>query len=670
MFEHERSRTRRVWQPQSEAVLRSPATDTEPEMAPPVVHEVLAAAGERLDEETAATMGARYGRDFSQVRVHADARAGESADAVGARAYTVGNHIVFADGAYAPQTEQGSHLLAHELIHTLQQPLAGPAATSASLPVGAPTDPAEREAETNAGLANGGATVDLTAGVHGAALRRQTPPSGGMRPAHARGFGGEQAMGFAYPQEEWIFLGGPSGAAGHGVTTSGFDGVAVRTGGPLEIHLLDNKSLARQGNVSSATALTTNLQRNIGDLTTLVAEPRFDDVPRIGEIRTALSAARTALQTGQRLPGSVRLIVTNAGGRSTGVTGTLANQGVEFRDLNQPAPRPAPTAPPAAGTRSTGTPQGGTRSAEGEAGSGGRSSTDARVGTPSEPPIEAGPSPKGTAAIGGIFVAFQGINFVSNLINDHIQGKRAQQALDAIAPEVARNRAAHPNAFTLVVLVYSQVEAPSESLIQPGPVFSHLETGSGVTKDEARRDWQRTPQLRAAGGRVRQEEMWIPPVQQAGPAAMARPFPRAALATFAVGRAILQDVEWGGLTGFDDEGTTKLTVPADVQPRFIVMRVPSPLRWFYEGVHDTVIPVEERAAAEGGSIPVVNLDPSMPFADVSAACVFPADDDTAALFAAGPPTRDNLGHLRGRVNLQEARWVRPENIQVLGRFTD
>ena len=59
--------------------------------------------------------------DFSRVRIHTDARAAESSRAVNARAYTVGQDIVFSAGSYAPSTEAGRKLLAHELAHTLQQ---------------------------------------------------------------------------------------------------------------------------------------------------------------------------------------------------------------------------------------------------------------------------------------------------------------------------------------------------------------------------------------------------------------------------------------------------------------------------------------------------------------------------------------------------------------------
>jgi hypothetical protein len=59
--------------------------------------------------------------DLSNVRIHTDARAAESARAVNARAYTVGNSVVFGSGEFAPETFEGRKLLAHELTHVAQQ---------------------------------------------------------------------------------------------------------------------------------------------------------------------------------------------------------------------------------------------------------------------------------------------------------------------------------------------------------------------------------------------------------------------------------------------------------------------------------------------------------------------------------------------------------------------
>ncbi len=88
---------------------------------PPIVHDVLNSSGQPLDVGTRAFMEPRFGFDFSRVRVHADARAAESAQAVNALAYTVGHNVVFGTGQYAPGTNEGRRLLAHELTHVVQQ---------------------------------------------------------------------------------------------------------------------------------------------------------------------------------------------------------------------------------------------------------------------------------------------------------------------------------------------------------------------------------------------------------------------------------------------------------------------------------------------------------------------------------------------------------------------
>jgi hypothetical protein len=138
---------------------------------PPIVHEVLRSAGQPLDAATRVFMEPRFGHDFSTVqlrvapglartglalgapgnafereaervgasvgqkhipdtrggydfgavRLHTDVRAAESARAVNALAYTVGSHIVFGSGQYAPGTNGGRQLLAHELTHVAQQ---------------------------------------------------------------------------------------------------------------------------------------------------------------------------------------------------------------------------------------------------------------------------------------------------------------------------------------------------------------------------------------------------------------------------------------------------------------------------------------------------------------------------------------------------------------------
>lgn len=89
--------------------------------APAAVHDVLAGSGRPLDASSRTFFEPRFGQDFSRVRVHTDAAAARSAREVSANAYTVGHHIVFAPGRFAPQSVPGRHLLAHELTHVVQQ---------------------------------------------------------------------------------------------------------------------------------------------------------------------------------------------------------------------------------------------------------------------------------------------------------------------------------------------------------------------------------------------------------------------------------------------------------------------------------------------------------------------------------------------------------------------
>jgi len=84
-----------------------------------------------------------FGHDFSQVRVHTDSKAAESARAVNALAYTVGRNVAFDAGQYTPQTPIGQMLLAHELTHVLQQ---GNSDTTRPTRLSAETDHHEREA--------------------------------------------------------------------------------------------------------------------------------------------------------------------------------------------------------------------------------------------------------------------------------------------------------------------------------------------------------------------------------------------------------------------------------------------------------------------------------------------------------------------------------------------
>jgi len=88
--------------------------------APRAVGRALHGPGQALDAADAGFLGARMGAAFDRVRLHVGPAADEAARSVGARAFALGHHLVFAQGEYRPRQAEGRRLLAHELAHTLQ----------------------------------------------------------------------------------------------------------------------------------------------------------------------------------------------------------------------------------------------------------------------------------------------------------------------------------------------------------------------------------------------------------------------------------------------------------------------------------------------------------------------------------------------------------------------
>ncbi|MFJ7214214.1 DUF4157 domain-containing protein [Amycolatopsis sp. NPDC098790] len=129
----------------------SASTLVEEERSP--VHDVVSSGGgSPLDTSTREDMESRFGQDFSDVRVHTDGAAHESAKSVNAQAYTVGSNIVFQRDKYDPSSAGGQHMLAHELTHVVQQrsgPVEGTDA-GGGVKVSDPSDRFEREAVANA----------------------------------------------------------------------------------------------------------------------------------------------------------------------------------------------------------------------------------------------------------------------------------------------------------------------------------------------------------------------------------------------------------------------------------------------------------------------------------------------------------------------------------------
>lgn len=134
----------------------------------PVLDVVGRGGGQALDGPTRSGMESAFGHDFSGVRLHTGSEAAASARSVQAKAYTVGDDIVFGSGL-SPTSGEGRHTLAHELTHVVQQrsgPVDG-APAAGGISISDPSDRFERAAEATA------AEVMAGGSASGAAVQRQ-----------------------------------------------------------------------------------------------------------------------------------------------------------------------------------------------------------------------------------------------------------------------------------------------------------------------------------------------------------------------------------------------------------------------------------------------------------------------------------------------------------------
>jgi hypothetical protein len=172
------------------SLIRSPPSRSAD--VPPTVHGVLGSPGAPLGADVRAFFEPRFGRDFSKVRVHTDAKAADSARALGAHGYTVGNDIVLGEHAASR-----GRVLAHELAHVVQQRAV--VSATAKLTIGEAGSPAEREADLAADQVMSLREPELAhavrlAGSQPAGVIRRACVSGAVcvkTPGSATGFGSD-----------------------------------------------------------------------------------------------------------------------------------------------------------------------------------------------------------------------------------------------------------------------------------------------------------------------------------------------------------------------------------------------------------------------------------------------------------------------------------------------
>jgi hypothetical protein len=171
---------------------------------PSIVHDVLATPGQPLQANMQSFMGSRLSHDFSNVRVHTDARADESARAVDAAAYSVANHVVLRGGRYDPGVPRDRYLIAHELAHVAQHRPGSSVAGTLSL--GRPDDPLERQAQSAATTVAEGGRAPVQGRSSGMVLRRSPEPTG-IHLAESKPFGHGDLKDDALKQKFRTYIG-------------------------------------------------------------------------------------------------------------------------------------------------------------------------------------------------------------------------------------------------------------------------------------------------------------------------------------------------------------------------------------------------------------------------------------------------------------------------------
>ena len=77
--------------------------------------------GQKLEGRTRGQMEDLMGEDFGDVSIHTDETANSLAQALQAKAFTVGQDVFFREGEYQPASTSGQKLIGHELTHVVQQ---------------------------------------------------------------------------------------------------------------------------------------------------------------------------------------------------------------------------------------------------------------------------------------------------------------------------------------------------------------------------------------------------------------------------------------------------------------------------------------------------------------------------------------------------------------------
>jgi hypothetical protein len=312
---------------------------------------------------------------------------------------------------------------------------------------------------------------------------------------------------------------------------------------------------------------------------------------------------------------------------------------------------------------------------------------DRVVGDPITAPMEFGPSANGEAAMGGIVLVLQGINYLLSKINGPIQQRRFEAAWNRRKAAVEQRLNEDPQLGAMIFVYYSSYVTGEASVIDGGMAFQDIQIAYGFTQDEALRAYRAQDIIVAAGpGNQTGDQIWIKPRAPLDIRKLQLPVGTtvAGLGTFVPGKEKMVRVTYRVLGGFDDTALSReeLDVPKGFMPRFYYLWPPKCISYVYNGAarqrdvdwtisddaDESFADIDASRKLQKG-IPVVKLDsdinPSTWFSEgATAAMVWPADNATANLFLKIHSTFDPVGALGG-LGYTMLRWVRPEFIRVL-----
>lgn len=602
--------------------------------------------GAPLDPLTRTTAERALGRDLSAVRVHTDGVAARNASALGARAYTVGQDIVFGAGRFAPGTPQGGRLLLHEIAHTVQH--------------GARRELIHREEDPAAALSRDEIYDRLLRIRMREEQRQRSLPAGGFRPQRRQL---TRLIAQVYDRDGRLL--GTHYTRNVPGSYHAEDRLAEVLRSTYSAQQLSGGRVVMVVTRRVCPRCTGRLSRFANDFGVRF-EPHYVIRKSQQGVRLDVGLVRRRRETtaGTTFDAPVtssarRWVVGPVIGPGTPPAAAPA----QAPALAVPAAAVAPVAAPAApGVSQPAVQPAGAAAAR----TGPRPGTRAVVGVAdNRRPFVGGPSGRGSAAGAAVELGAGALSaLLRKLHQSYVEGPQ----LETVRARLIQARQDNPGMWICARLRFNVVESGGQRNLV-GSVI-----GVGADRREAAQDAFRQqihePLLVAApteAQRVEYDNEFLEPVPGAAarsvPLRVVPPFePTGARVTFAPGRAIVQRVMWGSVLGFRDRGSLSVNVPAGAVPDLLPLRVPGRIV-AGTGTRDVDVGTDARTG-----LPTLGLRSGL-FGRTWVVCVFPADGATRDLLdVQAAALEDELSALRAYDNefsLGLARFVRPENLEVL-----